>query len=113
MSSSFRRPFVVIRMMPGEYVRGEWVEGASTEVGIMASVQPTTGRDLEALPEGNRSSSTVKIYTDDRLKTTDPQGQQQPDLIVYMGDRYKVICEAPNQSGVINHFKYLAELVKD
>lgn len=107
----FRRDYLIERKEPGTYVDGRFVSGQITEVTIKASVQPLNGIDLKALPEGNRSSRGVKIYSDEMLNVTKSTLGIEPDVLLVMGERYKLIAMAPNQSNVINHFKYLAILV--
>jgi hypothetical protein len=48
------------------------------------------GKDLERLPEGQRSNGAVKIYTQAELNTADSPGQVPADLLLYEGTRYEV-----------------------
>lgn len=104
---SFRKPQTVKRFAGGKYVKGRWVADEESEtLQIMASVQPVTNDDMQNLPEGKRIERAVKIYTDEllRVEGTDEQG----DIILWQGREYRVIAIAPNQMGVISHYRYYA-----
>ena len=106
---SFRKPFSVKRTVAGSYVNGVYVEGAETTITIQASVQPVSGQDLVAIPEGRRASDMVKIYTDsDLFGQGDAGSGQSPDRLTYRGADYEIYTKDVNQSGVINHYKYYA-----
>ena len=105
----FRKSQTIARTGPGAYVRGVWTQGAPAAVTIQASVQPVTGRELEALPEGLRTKGVVKVYSDDELVPLGPN--QKPDVLMWRGHAYEISMKADYQSGVINHFKYYATKV--
>jgi hypothetical protein len=110
--SSFRKPYNVTRTAPGTYTNGEWVNGASSTVPIMATIQPVSDQDLKALPEGTRSSDVVKIYTETLLYTVEDKGvNQQPDRITWFGAVYEITSKSVRQMGIINHFRYWATKV--
>ena len=97
---------------PGAYASGEYVPGVRLTRTIMASVQPVTKQtDLKVLPEGRHLSDFVKIYTDEHLQVTADGENVQPDIIIQGGYGYEIIDSSPNQSNVINHFKYVAAKV--
>ncbi len=110
--SSFRKPYTVIRRSPGNYVDGYWVEGVETNITIKASVQPLKVSEIEALPEGKRSSSAVKIYSDDKLmaakQATEESQAVSADILLYAGSRWEIVACAAYQSGVIPHYKAYA-----
>lgn len=99
----FRRPFVVTRFNPGSYVNGAWAEGTSSQITISASVQPVAGIDLELLPEGRRTSMSVKIYTDVALQTA--TSTTNPDVLHAFGHEFEITSVMPWQSNVISHYK--------
>lgn len=107
--SSFRKPYTVVRRSPGSYVDGYWVEGSETNITIKASVQPLRMDEIEALPEGKRSSSAVKVYSDVKLNpakqaTGETQGVSA-DILLYAGSNWEIVACAAYQSGVIPHYK--------
>jgi len=105
---SFRRLKEVLREAPGTYTNGVWAPGARSVVTTFASVQPVAmGQDMHALPEGRHLSDFVKLYTNDRLNVTADGEGVQPDIVVHEGYGYELTSIFANQSGVINHFKYI------
>jgi len=106
---SFRLPKTVLRESAGSYVNGTWVAGARSTLTTYASCQPVVmGRDMQALPEGRRLSDCIKVYTDDKLQMTAEGDGIQPDCIVHGEFAYELVDCSSNQSGVINHYKYIA-----
>lgn len=110
--SSFRKPFTVRRRSPGTRINGRWVEGQESTLTIMASVQPLKLSEMEALPEGRRQSTAVKVYTSERLygarAERDGQPGCSPDILEYMGADYEIVGVSPYQSGIIPHYKAFA-----
>jgi len=106
---SLRSLKLVLRESPGSYIDGMWAGGVRSVLYTLASVQPVTiGRDMQSLPDGRRSSDFVKIYTIDRLNAIGDGDGIQPDIIVHNGVGYEIVSVDANQSGVINHYKYIA-----
>lgn len=106
--SSFRKQKDVLRESAGTYTSGLWAPGSRSTTTTMASVQPVVmGQDLQAMPEGRHLSDAVKIYADDRLQVTADGEGIQPDIIVHEGYGYELVSISANQSGVINHYKYI------
>lgn len=110
--SSFRKPYTVVRRAPGSYVNGYWEGGPESTFTIRASVQPLRMDEIEALPEGRRSSSAVKIYTDTKLlsarQATENADAVSADILQYAGSEWEIIACATYQSGVIPHYKAYA-----
>lgn len=105
---SLRKTKLLLSEEVGAYVSGSWVPGARTAGEILASAQPVImGQDLNALPEGRHLSDFVKFYSDTRLKVTADGEGMQPDIIVHEGYGYEIVSIFMNQSGVINHYKYI------
>lgn len=105
---SFRKTTILLRESVGTYINGVWVAGARSSINIMASAQPVVmGQDLQALPEGRYLSDVMKFYTNDRLQITAQGEGIQPDIIVHEGYGYELTSIFTNQSGVINHYKYV------
>ncbi len=106
---SFRKPQTIKRTIPGSYVNGVFVEGSESTVSIMASVQPMSGEDIVAVPEGRRASDMVKLYTDSDLFSQGDAGSgQSPDRLVWLGKDYEIHSKDVRQMNVINHYRYYA-----
>lgn len=115
--NGMRRPVVVKRQAVGAYdENGRWQEGTTSQLTIMASVQPLKVSEMQALPEGRRSSSAVKVYTDTLMQRAEEQTEttsaQNPDIVTWQGRTYEVVDCLIYQSGIIPHYKALAVEVR-
>ena len=117
---SFRKQVKVLRQSPGTYGDdGRYTRGTSSEMTIMASVQPLGSQERYIVgQEGGRSVAHVKVYTNVYLR---PQRASEAgtdgldaDIIEWQGRRFMVIqCDA-YQSGVISHYRaYAKEVLAD
>ena len=81
--------YTVTRSNPGTYgTDGRLSLGSTSTFTITASVQPLNGRDLLRLPDGERTTERLKVYTPTQLFT---QGAgQAPDVITVAGINYQV-----------------------
>ena len=78
------------RTLAGAYdVYGRWNARAPEAFKIRASVQPSSPKELEDVPENRRSKSSITIYSTTLLKTVSPE--TQPDRLTWHGDVYEVI----------------------
>ncbi len=92
---------MIIRIAPGSYgADGRFNEGPGTNMTIVASVQPSDGRDLLRLPEGLRTHEVLRVYSATEMKV---QGAgQDPDWIIIDGFRYQ--CQTAEQWGRDGNF---------
>lgn len=81
--------YTVTRHAAGTRVQGRSVPGAVSTFSIIASVQPVTGRQLQDLPEGQRGTETIAIYTRTELKTR--SADSEPDLVDNEGVPFEVV----------------------
>lgn len=113
--NSFRQPVTIHRLTGGSYVNGRYVEGSSSDISIMASIQPADEKDMskviDLLPEGRRQSGLYRLYTSTRLNAL--QNTQNPDIAIVDGMQFEVIMEASWQNNVINHYKYIVAKIKE
>ena len=111
--SSFRKPIIVKRTGQGDYdAGGVWVEGIPAELSVRMSVQPLRMDEMDALPEGRRSSRAVKIYSDTELLPAEQTSGQNADQVRWQGKQWEIVGCDPYLMGVIPHFKALAVEVK-
>jgi len=99
--------FIVKRRVPGEFIEGRYVrpEGADTEFSAKGSIQVMNPRELEMLPEGQRTSSSRKLYTTCELRVGGVD-QKEPDHIMFREIEYEVQQVGDWQHNG-NYFKYL------
>jgi hypothetical protein len=82
--------YTVTRLGEGSIVAGRYVDGASSTFEIIASIQPTNGRDLLRLPEGLRTKQLLSVWTDTPLRTADAPSGPKADVITYQGRQFQV-----------------------
>lgn len=82
--------YTVTRVAASTYdAQGHAVAGSESTLKITAAIQPTSGDELERLPEGMRTGETIAIYTKTPLITkSDTNG---PDVVTYNGQDYEVV----------------------
>lgn len=69
---------------------GLWVSGPVDVVSIDAVVQSSTPKEVEALPENERTKEAITVYTREPIKTSDVQDAEQSQVIRWHGRRFKV-----------------------
>ena len=122
VTTSFRKPFAVMRAGSGDYVSGIWTPNPETTVTISATIQPASLTDYDQLQAelgGERFKRVIRIYTDAELNVADPRADASgrgsiADVVLYPYSpnagpgRYRIVSVAAWQSGVLSHYKYLA-----
>lgn len=85
--------FTVIRST-GEFVIGGngWNEGTPKEFEVDGLATPTSSKDINQLPEGDRITESYTFYTDMPLNVTHADGEAgTSDKISYNGSTYKLV----------------------
>lgn len=95
----------VLRATEGEWVKGKWVPGTVQEVIVEANVQPLKGSELTALPESDRTKESIKVYSVETLKTLEEVSQEEADVIVWEGKKFRAIKAMTYKMGVLDHTK--------
>lgn len=80
----------VKRPAAGSFVAGRYVEVAPVALTVLASVQPLTGEDLEVLPEAERTSDAIEIFSIAELFPVNHTLNKLGDLVTYRGRDYRV-----------------------
>lgn len=80
--------YVVTRPAPSVFINGRRQNPSSTVFEVRAAVFPASGRQLERLPEGLRTSEVLRVITKTELKTASSGGE--PDRITVRGIDYQV-----------------------
>lgn len=98
-------PVTIIRKGEGQWVKGRWVEGVEEELEIEANVQPMRGHELVVLPEADRTKDSIKVYSVERLRTTEEVEQKDADIVVWEGKHYRAVKTMTYKMGVLDHTK--------
>lgn len=104
------RTFEVAEELPGGYsADGTFVPGKLSVRAVRGTVQPVNGRETVPAAVLSRNTGTVKVYSSERLEC---RGEGRGRAFVrHGGDLYELADEAPNQCGLVPHWKYYACLV--
>jgi len=91
VAKRYSKPVVIQRSKPGAHdEHGRWKEAPTEEISIDAVVQPARGKELQRLPEGRRTSESIKVYTTTPLFSAEVEDQNQPDILVWQGKKYQI-----------------------
>ncbi|MFA6605149.1 MAG: hypothetical protein WCS88_04085 [Patescibacteria group bacterium] len=107
---------VPILHRPGGWTAGEWVAGTPELSSVPMSVQPLNGRELQNLPEGQRTRGTFKAYTLTELVTVQMTSPHLCDLVTWHSRNYEVhgVEDWTAHTSGQPHFKYLlVEVAED
>jgi len=83
----------------GSYVSGVYTDDHRDPLvfNIQASIQPVTGEDMLHFPEGERTTTLLKLYTETPLHNVVPGTQidstprpTKSDIVLYNGRKYEV-----------------------
>lgn len=103
-------PVTVYRKAVGSYIDGVWQEATETTLTVHMKVQPAKEADLNMLPESDRSSGMVRVYTQDiALKTLDQKNATEADEFEWQGYRYQVVRVDLWDTTRINHYECIAK----
>lgn len=100
--------YTVKRFTAGSWTNGVWVNGTQSTFQITASVQPAKQEDLIYLPEGQRTSAAVKIYTDTMVRTGNEKTGIQADLLEFQGEDWEIQQVWNHQELTLAHYKAIA-----
>jgi hypothetical protein len=102
--SGFRQPHVITRHTGASNVNGFWAGGTTSQVNIMASVQPAPGKTRKNVPEGFDSDSAYLLFTDTELFSAIAGGQHSDELTLF-GETFEVVGVATWQNNVLPHYE--------
>lgn len=95
----------------GSYVEGEWTQGTATETPIWATMQAPSARDLESLPEGQRTEGLVTVWSRSQLPTADESARKRPaEVINAAGEAYRIVRVLHRSEA--NFYRAIARLIR-
>lgn len=114
----FRTPIQIRRPVTGSYVNGKYVGETFLTIDATASVQPTTGEEVQLLPEGRRDSQTYAMYTSTQIYGIEPQTPlHNPDQVLILKPPFEGLVfevvqintwQNNSNFNIVNHYKYIA-----
>lgn len=79
--SDFGFPVTITRYAAGSYVNGLYVDGSTTTLSAIMSIQPTNGLEDLLLPEGLRTKNLSKAYSSVELFVSNQITGRKADLV--------------------------------
>lgn len=101
---------IVVNTLTGSYVNGEW---SSTPVPgtFLGSVQPMSGKEVEALGIARHDGGYVKVYSNTALNVSEEGGDQEGDRVTWQNQIWEVVKDLRFQNDIISHYKYVAQYI--
>lgn len=96
----------------GEYIKGRFTGNRVITFDIMASVQPSTGEELQNPPEGQKTSEIINVFTDKELFTVEKSQFKKADVVVYNGRKFEV-TKVERWASLIPHYKVICSFILD
>lgn len=83
--------YLVKRKLIGSYVEGRYVSNPTTiDFMIIAAIQPITPQDLFRLPEAQRTTDSITIWTTTELQMPDAPAGVEGDVVYFGSRQYQV-----------------------
>lgn len=79
---------------------------------MMASIQPISGFQVLALPEGMRNKELLKVYTTTSLQMADESSGTIGDRFTWNGRLYEIISKFNWADTDLTHYKFVAAKVE-
>ena len=70
---------------------GFYTPGSTTSVPFSGTIMRMSDKERENLPEGQRTTETIKIYTDTDLYVTNITAGTKGDIVTYKGNDYEIV----------------------
>lgn len=103
----YGKPIFIERKEAGSYVDGLWVDGATSLLPFVASCQPLNGKELQAMPEGERVEKTRKFYIKNEVAIILGRYPQKDDVIIEGTEKYKITSTITHEL-LLPHTKCIA-----
>lgn len=84
----FCTSFKIKRKMPGRWEKGKMTE-TTKEIDITGIVGAANSKDMEMLPEGDRTNGLKTFYSLNAMRLTDDETTS--DICVFEGEQYRII----------------------
>ncbi len=111
---SFGKPYTVTRRASNGTDRGRALPTTNSTIPIIAAVQPATGRDLDQLPELQRSHESKVVFTITQLMIAEEGGAFLSDVISIDGRDWQIQHLETWKSSIeeSNYFRAIVQAVK-
>ena len=93
---------------------GFYTPGSTTSVPFSGTIMRMSDKERENLPEGQRTTETIKIYTDTDLYVTNITAGTKGDIVTYKGNDYEIVGRSDwddfNEAG-LQHYKLIGQKI--
>ena len=87
----FAQPFVITRSQGGAWTNGIWTNVTVT-VNAYGVIQPATNKELEMIPDGDRSGGEMMFHTSTPLYETHVNPESgTSDILTWRGTNYRIL----------------------
>ena len=99
----WRKPYTLRRFQKKKIKRGYATSGYS-DIQVELDVQPFSAKELEVLPEGERSMKHIKTFGDHPIQTADQKAGVKADRLFYEGRWYECTSSEPWTATPLGHY---------
>lgn len=103
----FKRNYTLRRFSQQSTKKGYAVVASYKDKTVSLNVQPTVSTDLKSLPEGDRSSKSIKSYGDFPVTTVNVKKGIRADRLFYAGEWYECVGSFYYEHTPLGHWKSL------
>ena len=103
----FKRDYTLRRFSRQTTKNGYAVIASYKDITVSLNVQPTVATDLKSLPEGDRSTKSIKSYGDFAVTTVGVRKGVRADRLYYAGEWYECVGSFYYEHTPLGHWKSL------
>lgn len=96
--------YTVTRYAAGTWTSGVFTKGSGSTVSVAGAVQPVSGREFQALPEGRRANEVRVFFTATALLT---EGATPADVVSIGGESWEVFHVETWTGRGVTHYRCL------
>lgn len=87
---SFAQEFILIRQT-GQFINGRWVNDPIKRIRMKGVIHPLSAKELMKVPEADRITGSIKIYSREPLYITTTSGNRISDKVLWKDQEWKII----------------------
>lgn len=91
LDTDIAKPTTIERTSTGGYIDGIYTPGTPSTFKALISNQQPSPKQLEVLPEGERSKDVRLFISNKPLRTADDKDEVLADVVISKGKRYKLV----------------------
>lgn len=109
MTVEFTQDYVIIRASQGSNVKGRYVEGSTVNIDIELNWQPLSGKELLNLTELQRSKKSLKLRSEEEIRSLDEIDKTPADVVIIDGVNYEIQnVKHYDNTGLCDHYEAIA-----